>query len=102
MFVLKLIIMIVEPEYKKVSYRELQVKFYSHWANLEKRKSHLQIATTIKVNSITTIQNAFWDKDSKQKVSDEILTKVMRCIGFDGKIEWKDGCRSYYISIYYN
>lgn len=81
--------------YKTVSYNELQGQLQSVYADYRENKSEIELAVAINVKSPQTVRNAF--QEEMQMVSDDILTKVMGCIGFTGFVMWKDGQRLYYV-----
>lgn len=59
-------------------------------------KYHLQVASEIKVKSSNTVKNALL-LDSKQSVSDEVLTAVMKSVGLSGLVVWIFGTKYYYL-----
>jgi len=79
--------------YKQTGYNDFRVALYEAFKTCGKPK--IQIAANIKVNSPATISNAL--EADKQKVSDEVLTSVMKSVGLSGFVIWIFGKRYYYI-----
>lgn len=57
-------------------------------------KTEQDIGKSIKKTSMS-VRNCFNDK--QQTVSDKVLTLLMKAIGVNGKIEWTEGAKFYYI-----
>lgn len=79
--------------YKQVSYNELQSELRSTYEI--SGKSYVDLAYELEVKSISTAQNSF--AFDTQVVSDQILTKVFDCLGFNAFVVWMKGERNYYI-----
>ena len=79
--------------YKQIGYAEFKTALNEAFKSCEKPK--IQIAANIKVNSPATISNAL--EGEPQKVSDEVLTKVMKSVGLSGFVVWAFGKKYYYV-----
>lgn len=86
--------MITALGYRAVTYNVMIGLLKKSFQN--KEKSTREIMNELKINTDATIHNAM--KLDKQVVSDKVLTGLMKCIGFDGKVVWKEGIRYYLIS----
>lgn len=83
----------MEGTYTKVSYSKLQVLINKAYS--DSGMSSVDLSKKIGVKSTQTAKNAL--DTTWQVVSDEILTKVIKEVGLDAKVEWKDGKKSYLI-----
>jgi len=79
--------------YKNLGYSDFKKALFEAFKGCGKPK--IQIAANIKVNSPATISNAL--EAEKQKVSDEVLTAVMKSVGLSGFVIWIFGKRYYYV-----
>lgn len=79
-------------EYKRVPYKKFQSELHKCKININKDEMCLAMELG---KSFTHIRNCF--NDRSQIVSDEILSKLMKRVGMEGKIEWVDGVRYYCI-----
>lgn len=83
-------------EIKQVTYRKfisnLRIR-YNDYRNVTGKDEH-DIGKSIKKTG-TSIRNCFNDK--QQTVSDKVLTLLMKAIGVNGKIEWTEGVKFYFI-----
>ena len=84
--------MITITGYKNVSYSDFQLAL--HKASADCGKSTIQIAADINVETVETARNAFY---KEQKVSDKVLTNVMKSVGLSGFVIWIFGKKYYYI-----
>lgn len=80
--------------YQQITYKDLQKLLETASRNTE--KTVVKIAAEINVNSSTTVSNAF--NKIEQKVSDEVLSSVMKCVSINGFIVWENGKRLYFVS----
>ncbi len=87
--------MIKIPDYNQVPYSVFKNLLKKRFE--ESGKLDIQVAVDIKVKAANTIQNAI--NAPKQKVSDKVLSGVMKSVGFDGFVLWGTTGRQYYISI---
>lgn len=85
--------MFLIPGYKEQTYGKFQELFNDYYKTTG--ITMIDLASAINIKSIGTIQNAF--APIKQLASDEVITKAMEFIGFDGFIVWKNGERKYFI-----
>lgn len=87
--------MIKIPEYNQVPYSAFKATLKKHFE--ESGKLDIQVAVDIKVKTSNTIQNAI--NAPKQKVSDKVLSGVMKSVGMDGFILWEKGAKQYFIKL---
>lgn len=82
--------------YKEVSYKELQKTVWQAWTGYKDNGGdEVKLATSLKLKTTHSARNAFNDK--KQKVSDELLSGVIDCLGMDALIVYHKRKRLYYI-----
>lgn len=81
--------------YKSVSLKSFQSEVQRKYAQYRETKTEIDVCLFIKAKSPQTVRNAF--RDDIQIVSDEIMTKVVKCLGVDGFILWEGGVRYYFI-----
>lgn len=81
--------------YKAVNYSQLQSKLQQAYSLHRTENTEVSVAQSLGLSTTQTVRNAF--KDEMQMVSDAILTKLMKHIGFDGVVVWINGIRLYYI-----
>lgn len=86
--------MITINGYKQVSYPDFQLAL--HKASANSGKSPLQIAADLDLGTVETARNAF---KPKQKVSDKVLTGIMKSVGLSGFVIWVFGKKYYYIKL---
>ncbi len=86
-------IMIKITGYKLVEYSDFQKKL--HFAYIDSKKSLVDLSVCVSVRSQATVNNCF--NITAQIVSDNVLTKLMECLGMDGFVLWVGGNRKYYI-----
>lgn len=79
--------------YKKISYSEL-VDVLIEYKKLSK-KDKVKIASSIGLKCTQTITGAFYPY--YQKVSDILLSKLMKFLEIDGFIAWYEGERCYFL-----
>jgi hypothetical protein len=86
-------IMVKITGYKLVNYSDFQKKL--HISYVDSKKSLVDLSSCVGVRSQATVNNCF--NTTAQMVSDNVLTKLMDCLGMDGFILWHKGLRTYYI-----
>jgi hypothetical protein len=84
--------MITITGYKQVGYNDFLSALNKAFADSGKKT--VQIAADINVETLETARNAF---SPQQKVSDKVLTKVMKSVGLSGFVIWVFGTKYYYI-----
>lgn len=84
--------MAIKQDYKRVSYKELQKHIHR---NRTKEFSDVAVAGLLGMKSTQTVRNAF--NTEEQVASDPLLTKLMKLLGVNGKVEWIEGVRYYSI-----
>lgn len=84
--------MITIKGYRQVEYPDFQLALQKASNNSE--KTTIQIAAEIGVGTVETARNAF---SEEQKVSDKVLTAVMKSVGLSGFVVWIFGKKYYYI-----
>lgn len=87
--------MIEITDYKQTNYKDFQKELKSAFE--KSGKTAILVAANIKVKSQVTIKNAF--NCDMQVVSDEVLTNVMKSVGFPGFVLWVLGKRHYYTKV---
>lgn len=85
--------MAIKKEFKHVEYKELQK--HIHTCKDKKKLNDLSIALLLGAKSAQTARNAL-NRDN-QIASDQLLTKLMKAVGINGKVEWIEGVRYYSI-----
>jgi hypothetical protein len=79
--------------YEQVEYTDFKAALQANFTKSKKTK--LQIASEIKVDSTNSVRNTF--TDVKQTSSDKVLTSVMKAVGLSGFVIWIFGKKYYYI-----
>lgn len=89
-----LCVMITIKGYDQTEYADLAIALHERF--LDSDKKEIQIAIELGLDSHNTIRNAF--NTSEQKVSDKVLTGVMKSVGLNGTVLYHNGERFYYVS----
>ena len=86
--------MITVKGYTQLTYSNFQR--FLHKAFVDSKKKEIEIASDLGLSSPNTIRNAF--DVNQQRVSDKVLTGVMKSLGINGFVVCKDESKFYYIS----